>query len=156
MLTREEPGVKLLDFGISKSSDDLFETAMTASGQVVGTPAYMAPEQLTGKDLSGATDVYSLGLLVYEAASGSGPFEFSSAQEAFAAHAIDEPEELSKRVPNVPAEMSDLVARCLAKNPADRPAASEVARILGHIADTLGAPRATELGAVVAAAARAS
>jgi serine/threonine-protein kinase len=111
---------------------------------------------LTGKDLSGATDVYSLGLLVYEAASGRGPFEFGSAQEAFAAHAIDEPEKLSKRVPDVPAEMSDLVARCLAKDPTARPAASAVARTLGHIADTLGAPRATELGAVVAAAARAS
>jgi serine/threonine-protein kinase len=146
MLTSNAPGVKLLDFGISKTGDAIFESRLTEPGQILGTPAYMAPEQF--KNPSGVTsacDVYSLGLLVYEAIAGRGPFEIDNALQAIAAHTLDDPPPLDELVPAAPKEMSDLIGSCLAKDPTLRPTAARVAEVLAHIGDELGAPDATEL-----------
>ena len=116
------PTIKMLDFGIAKllASD----CASTMTGMVMGTPAYMAPEQAAGlSDIIGPqSDIYSLGVLIYEILSGRRPFESSSQAMLLAMHLRDEPPPLSNFVPSAPPELVHLLQRCLAKEPHLRPA----------------------------------
>ena len=146
MLTTNEPGVKLLDFGISKTANEVARTALTATGQILGTPAYMAPEQFADPgNVTAAADIYSLGLLVYACVAGRGPFVFDNPLQAIAAHTLDDAPPLAEQADQVPEALSELVSRCLAKHPSHRPSASEVAGALRQIADELDAPKAVEI-----------
>jgi len=92
MLTSIAPGVKLLDFGISKTADGIWSSAVTATGQILGSPAYMAPEQFkNSSSVTSACDVYSLGLVLYEVLVGRGPFVFHDLLAAMAAHTLEDP-----------------------------------------------------------------
>ena len=136
MLTRH--GVKVLDFGLAKV---LSETSITATDAVMGTPAYMAPEQVEGREPGSAADLFSLGLVLYEMAVGKLPFPGASLGQMLSSGAHPAMPQPSRERVGVPAVLDGLVARLLEKDPAKRPrSASEVARELSSLADRLIAP----------------
>jgi serine/threonine-protein kinase len=122
-------GVKLLDFGISAAVGALDG----ADGQLLGTPAYLAPERIEGAPVRPATDVYALGLLMYLALAGQMPWHASTATQMVKAHVYAKPAPLPA-IPGLPPAVARLVSRCLAKRPADRPSAIEVSEVLGEVA----------------------
>ena len=122
-------GVKLVDFGISATIGE----ADGSDGQVLGTPAYLAPERLDGGPVRPATDVYALGLLLYRVLAGRLPWRASTTTQMLAAHRYQDPADLPP-VDDLPAEVADLCHLCLSKQPTDRPTAADVARILGDAA----------------------
>ncbi len=124
------------DFGVAKAiSASLPKVGTTSSGMAIGTPQYMAPEQLAGDPAADhRVDIYALGLLGYELLAGEAPFKAPSPQETMAAQLTRIPEPISRTRPDVPPALATLLARCLAKNPADRPqTAAEVAATLGEM-----------------------
>ena len=134
-------GVKLVDFGISATVGE----ADGIGGEVYGTPAYLAPERLSGGIVRPATDVYALGLLLYLALAGHLPWEASTTTQMLKAHRYLDPAGLPP-IAGLPREVADLCRRCLSKNPADRPSAAAAARILGDVA---GLVPATDLLAAI-------
>jgi TolB-like protein len=113
IMVTSEGSVKLIDFGLAKQAADEDETA-TLEGTVVGTAAYMAPEQIQGKTLDGRSDIFSLGAVLYELLSGRRAFPGETAS-AIAAILHSEPEPLAS-----PPALSRIVKRCLAKQPSER------------------------------------
>src|SRR5690606_21367032 len=93
---------------------------LTDSGQIVGTPLYMAPEQSRGGVLDHRSDVYSLGVMMYEALTGSVPFPAETIYESILKHATEAPPPLVEKRPDLPPGVVALVERCLAKDPAAR------------------------------------
>ncbi|WP_238547120.1 serine/threonine-protein kinase [Actinoplanes friuliensis] len=120
-----EHAVKLVDFGISATAGEADET----DGQVLGTPAYLAPERLDGGPVRPATDVYALGLLLYKTLAGRLPWSGSTVTQMVGNHLYAEPAPLPP-VHGLPPEVADLCRRCLAKRPEDRPSAAQVAAVL--------------------------
>jgi serine/threonine-protein kinase len=123
-LARDEGGVfpKLLDFGIAKlMGAEPGMTAKTRSGIAVGTPYYMSPEQARGKDLDHRTDIYSFGVLVYLALTGTYPFDGDDHISILMQHVTAEPEAPSARAPELPAGVDEIVLQLLQKDPAARP-----------------------------------
>ncbi|HEY3360011.1 MAG TPA: protein kinase, partial [Polyangia bacterium] len=116
-----EPFVKLLDFGIAK----LFalEEAMSATrtGMPIGTPYYMSPEQVRGlKSVDHRTDIYAMGVILFEIFAGQVPFTHPTCFEIFYDH-MNRPPPRPSTLGSVPAALDDLILRCLAKDPAERP-----------------------------------
>jgi serine/threonine protein kinase len=128
-------GVKVVDFGISAL---VGESEKGPDGTLLGTPAYLAPERLDNGQVSPATDVYAVGLLLYRMLTGRLPWQASTTTQMLRAHMYNEPEPMPQ-VPGLPDEVADLVRRCLAKRPADRPATAELARTLADAAGMLAA-----------------
>jgi serine/threonine-protein kinase len=146
MLTEGDPGLKLLDFGVAKVRASGADPSITHTNELVGTPEYMAPEQiLTPSLVDDRTDVYALGLVLYRLLEGRGPFAVKSVGEYLTAHAMIAPAALSDRVP--PA-LSAIVTRCLAKDPLVRPSAFELFSVLSALATELGAPPFAERSSV--------
>ncbi len=118
-------GVKVLDFGLAQrrasgpASPDSAPT-LTEQGTVLGTPQYMAPEQIDGGKADERTDVFAFGLLLYEMLTGQRAFDAKSAAGVMAAILEKEPTPVSERAPGVPQTLEDIVRTCLAKDPADR------------------------------------
>jgi Tol biopolymer transport system component/serine/threonine protein kinase len=109
-------------------------TALTALGATVGTPAYMAPEQAAGDAVDARTDLYALGCVAYEMLTGASPFAGRAPLVTLAAQVNETPARLSERRPDVPAALTSLVDRMLAKRPEDRPSsANEVVRLLDAV-----------------------
>ncbi|HTJ34650.1 MAG TPA: serine/threonine-protein kinase [Dactylosporangium sp.] len=121
MLTTD--GVRLLDFGIAADIGQR-EEAMT-----FGTPPYVAPERLVGAPASGATDVYALGVLLFEMLTGAPPYPAGTWEELERALATGRRPTLT--VPGLPGGVADVCLRCLETDPARRPTAAEAATILG-------------------------
>jgi serine/threonine protein kinase len=113
--------VKVLDFGISKIRKDAaaLDMNLTVSGTVVGTPRYMAPEQLTGSAVDARTDVYAFGVLLYEALAGKTPFD-GDTFAVVAAQKLNKPPRALHKVVNVERGLSRLVMRALAIEPKKR------------------------------------
>jgi serine/threonine-protein kinase len=112
--------LKVTDFGIAQvfSGD---ETVTTVSGAIIGTPAYMAPEQATGLALGPAADVYAAGTVLYELLSGTLPFSLDGEPlEVLERRATEEPVPLDEAAPNVPAPLVAVTMRALRRNPAER------------------------------------
>ncbi|HEX7837653.1 MAG TPA: bifunctional serine/threonine-protein kinase/formylglycine-generating enzyme family protein [Kofleriaceae bacterium] len=117
--------VKLLDFGIAKLSDTLAGAGPATVG-AIGTPAYMAPEQWSDSgSVDWRADVYSLGCMIYEMATGRSPFASKSVPEACAKHLHETPESLRVHAPDVPAAIDAFTLRLLAKDPGLRVASIE-------------------------------
>jgi serine/threonine-protein kinase len=106
--------VKILDFGIAKFG--VSQARLTQAGAVFGTPAYMSPEQALGKATDGRTDVYALGVMLYEMACGRVPFSGENAIAVLSMHANEEVEALSLRKPDVSPELEAIVNKCLQKD----------------------------------------
>jgi serine/threonine protein kinase/HD-like signal output (HDOD) protein len=114
--------IKLMDFGIAKVTEKRRANA-TQRGEVLGTPAYMAPEQALGNidAITFATDIYALGIIAYEMLTGRLPFSADSDLLLLTMQIRDLPAPLSEVAPDVPKLVADLVERCLAKEPSERP-----------------------------------
>jgi serine/threonine-protein kinase len=107
--------VKITDFGIARVAD---QVALTATGQVMGTVQYLAPEQATGKQATPSTDIYSLGIVAYEALTGRRPFTGESQMVIAMAQINDKPPAMDA---DIDQRVQDLVLSCLAKKPNQRP-----------------------------------
>ncbi|MGW0710554.1 bifunctional serine/threonine-protein kinase/ABC transporter substrate-binding protein [Streptomyces sp. NPDC002643] len=114
-------GPRLIDFGIARADDD---TALTASGMVIGTPGFLAPEQAEGRPASPASDVFALGCVLAYASTGVPPFGTGTPDALLYRTVHDEPE-----LGGLEGESRDLVERCLAKEPEARPTADEIRRL---------------------------
>ena len=104
---------------------------ITAMGTTVGTPAYMAPEQVGGDVVDHRADLYAIGVAAYEMLGGRLPFQVTTAQQMMAAHLAKAPDPLVKWRPGIPARLANAVMKCLEKNPADR--WQSAADLLGEI-----------------------
>jgi eukaryotic-like serine/threonine-protein kinase len=139
LLITPDGRVKITDFGIARIAD---QVPLTATGQVMGTVQYLSPEQASGHPASPTTDIYSLGIVAYEALAGRRPFTGES-QVAIAMAQINE------TPPELPATISEpvrnLVYSCIAKSPADRPASA------AHLARAAQALRRGDVAAAAAA-----
>jgi len=139
--------VKLMDFGIAKTED----VSMTRTGYVMGTPYYMAPEQVFGQNIDEGVDIYAFGMLFYELLSGSKPFTSDTVERIFFC-ILNTPLDLEPlRVAGIPPEVCDLVAHCTAKERAKRP--SDFGAVVNTLEGLLGVQetRAARPGAMPAA-----
>ena len=116
-------GPRLIDFGIARAIDGT--ASLTSTGVSVGSPGYMAPEQIRGQGISGAADVFSLGAVLAYAATGARPFPGDSSAVLLYKVVHEEPE-----LGELEGELREVIAACLAKDPARRPTPSELARRL--------------------------
>ncbi|HEU4995116.1 MAG TPA: serine/threonine-protein kinase [Gemmatimonadaceae bacterium] len=122
----------VLDFGISaaySSRRQSYGVRLTDEGMYLGTPTYMSPEQGNGEEVTGKSDVYSLGVLAFELLVGHPPFE-GSPVSVMASHLRDVPARIDELRSDVSEELVTLIARCLEKNPARRPSAQEIVHFL--------------------------
>ena len=115
--------VKILDFGLARALTD--ETHLTQSGAIIGTPAYMAPEQAGGRDIDHRCDLFSLGCVLYHLCTGEMAFKGRDTLAIISALALETPQAPHEIDPAVPVELSDLVMHLLAKKPDDRPASAQ-------------------------------
>jgi tetratricopeptide (TPR) repeat protein len=115
MIAAASDTVKMVDFGLARLAED---ANVTREGCVVGTVTYMAPEQIRGESLDGRTDIYALGVVLFEMLAGRPPFV---GQNILAQHLHVPAPPLNELVPEIPKAVSQLVAQCLEKNPDDRP-----------------------------------
>jgi serine/threonine protein kinase len=115
ILVTAENKVKLGDFGIAR-----FASQISGSGNLLGTPAYLAPEQIQGEPQNPLSDQFALGVVLYQLLTGQRPFDGSSVGAVCAQILNAEPVPPSQHNPAVPAALDRIVARCLAKNPKDR------------------------------------
>ena len=127
VMVSNEGRVKVLDFGLAKDirAANLGDATMTSAsrtevGVVMGTPAYMSPEQTSGRPLDHRTDIFSMGVLLHEMATGRRPFEGSSSAELVSAILRDNPPSVTDVRPDLPSDLARIVRRCLEKDPRHR------------------------------------
>lgn len=111
--------IKVLDFGLARV-DGTTAPRITQTGVIVGTPAYMAPEQVLGQNVDFRTDLFAFGVVIYELASGTNPFAANTLAATFARIVQTDPPLLSRVQPQSPPALDRIVAKCLHKDPADR------------------------------------
>ena len=141
ILVTKEGQVKLGDFGIAR-----FATQVSSSGNLMGTPAYLSPEQIQGNGQDTRSDLFSLGIILYQMTTGVQPFNGSSVTAVCAQIVAVTPPPPSHHNPSLPPAFDHIVMRCLAKNPVDRYATAEALGAslypFAHARD--GAPAAAE------------
>src|ERR1700726_872703 len=127
VMVSNEGWVKVLDFGLAKDvrGSNLGDATMTSDsrtqvGVVMGTPAYMSPEQTSGRPLDHRTDIFSLGVLLHEMATGRRPFGGNSSAELVSAILRDTPPSVTEVRPDLPSDLARIVRRCLEKDPRHR------------------------------------
>lgn len=127
-----QEAVKIIDFGIAKAMDD-HQGALTATGEVFGSPLYMSPEQCQGIKLDARSDIYSFGCVMYEMLTGVVPLKGDTLVSTVYKHMNEEPRALSEAAAGVtvPADLAAIVMKCMRKSPADRYASC------GEIVDAL-------------------
>ncbi len=123
--------IKILDFGLAKPVAVGEETELTGAGVVMGTPAYMAPEQAKGEPVDSRADLFSLGVVLYQLCTGQRPFARTNAVASLIALTSEEPAPVRGLNPEVPEALAQVIHALLAKDPANRlPGAAEVAKQL--------------------------
>jgi hypothetical protein len=138
MITADGPGCRLLDFGLAKIRETLSAGSLTEGGAVIGTPQFLAPEQVSSPlNVTGSADVYALGMVLYLCLSGRLPFQAQAPMQWLYAHVHERPRRITTDA--TPALVA-LIEKCLSKSPADRPTARQLAADLAHIADEMDAP----------------
>lgn len=131
--------VKILDFGLARAVHD--DTHLTSAGGILGTPAYMAPEQADAQEVNHRADLFSLGAVLYRCCTGKLPFSGPNTMAILSALANKTPEPVRELNPDVPPALADLIMRLLAKAPGDRPqSAADVAEILRRIEQEYALP----------------
>ncbi len=118
IIVTQDGSAKIMDFGISKSVFD--DNSVTRTGAKVGTPFYMSPEQIKGKDVTFHTDIYALGCTLFEIITGEPPFMGDSEYEVLEAHMKNEIPKITTKLSELPPAIDGIVAKALAKNPAER------------------------------------
>ena len=137
LVERDTDRAVITDFGIARSLDD---ASVTHAGAVIGTPRYMAPEQLAGREVDARADLFSFGVLLYELATGTRPWTGDHAIAIAVAQATQPARPFVAR--DVPPELGALIETCLAIDPARRPASAEViAAALAELPDTVEGSR---------------
>jgi eukaryotic-like serine/threonine-protein kinase len=115
---------KLLDFGIAKVAGNDAQNHLTRTGTIFGTPFYMAPEQALGNPVDARTDIYAVGVIMYECFAGSLPFQGDSFMGILTQHITMDPEPVAQRAAKagrpLPPGLADVITRCMQKNPAQR------------------------------------
>jgi serine/threonine-protein kinase len=131
--------VKLVDWGIAKLMDELPPGTDTTTGQLVGTPQYMSPEQARAKSVDGRTDVYSLGAIAYELFLEGPPFVADNIADLVTMHLRELPPSPADLWPDIPPELDRLLVGMLAKSMADRPSIEEITQTLRGVRGQLEA-----------------
>lgn len=126
--------VKILDFGIARSMTD---ARLTGTGEVFGTPQYMAPERITSIDAGPPSDLYAVGVIMFEMLTGRQPFEAEDIATYFKSHLKEPPPKPRSFDPSIPQVVEDLILELLAKDPKDRPV--DAHRLLADLVDIAGA-----------------
>jgi serine/threonine-protein kinase len=138
LLVREDDVLKIADFGIARAAE---LTRLTQHGAVLGTAAYLSPEQAAGEEVTSSTDIYSLGAVIYELLTGRPPYEFESLAELAAQQAGGVIVPLSDLEPSVPELLEAAVLHALAREPRFRPAsAADFAHELAAASDLPAKP----------------
>jgi serine/threonine protein kinase len=130
-LEDEKPQCKLLDFGLAKvtnKEDGL--VARTRTGQLLGTPLYMSPEQCKSKGVDHRTDIYALGCMAYEMLCGRVPFDCDNVAELISAHLVAEPPKPTTLKPDLSPILDHLLLTMVAKNPDERPTLADVRKTI--------------------------
>ncbi|HVR44006.1 MAG TPA: protein kinase [Thermoanaerobaculia bacterium] len=132
VLIDQKGEVKLMDFGIARMTEA--SDGMTAAGLIIGTPHYMSPEQVQGKTLDPRSDVYAMGVLLYELVAGRKPFDAPALTAVLTAHMTETPRPPIELRPDVGEQINAIILRCLAKDPKQRyasagPLLSELERV---------------------------
>jgi tRNA A-37 threonylcarbamoyl transferase component Bud32/tetratricopeptide (TPR) repeat protein len=142
--------VKICDFGIARLGHDIgFTSRLTGTGMAMGTPHYMSPEQIDAAEVDHRSDLYSLGCVLYELATGAPPFDLGDAWSILVGHRDTEPEPPSARRPELPADLERLILDLLAKDPEARP--QDAADVCGRLkAMRAAAGAAPDAGAATA------
>jgi len=130
----EQP--KIIDFGLAKLAATTTSAELTRTGQIVGTPEYMAPEQIEGRKIDARADVYALGCVLYKMIVGRSPFGGEDDVQILYRQLHEKPRPLTEHLPDVPHKLADVLMRALAKAPNDRYADTrELASALGRAYD---------------------
>jgi len=120
MVVKQGSNIKLLDFGIARLRDSTATTRLTQPGMIMGTPAYMAPEQIEGGELSDRTDMYAFGIVLYEMLTGHVPFDASTPGAVLVKHLRESPPLLGKIRKGMLLSVESTVTRMLQKDPQNR------------------------------------
>jgi serine/threonine protein kinase len=123
VMVKADGSIKVLDFGLAKdirpelaSNATLTSAGQTQAGMVMGTPAYMSPEQIAGREIDHRTDIFSLGIVLHEMSTGRRPFEESSSAELMSAILRDTPAPVTDLRPDLPADLARIIRRCMEKD----------------------------------------
>lgn len=138
--------VRILDFGLARVEEG--NLTLTGEGTILGTPAYMSPEQARGEKLDSRSDLFSLGVVIYEMLTGKRPFQGKSATSQISSLLVDQPQSPEVHKPSIPKELSQLVMHLLEKSPNDRiPTSVAVVKALETCLEHLSLERTLELPA---------
>lgn len=119
ILVRPEGRLKITDFGIARIEDPEGHQ-QTQAGEILGTPAYMSPEQVESKPVDGRSDLFSLGIILYELSTGTRPFKGENLASVFNAIIKGSPLQIREAAPAIPEELSKIIMKCLEKSPDER------------------------------------
>jgi len=125
MIASHSNEVKIMDFGIARLREADAATRLTRAGSIMGTPAYMAPEQIEGKPINEKTDIYAFGIVLYELLSNTVPFTAPTPAAVLIKHLKETPVPLRKLRREIPAHLERIVTQALEKRPERRPAKME-------------------------------
>ena len=139
--------VKVMDFGVAKSLHQI-DQHKTQQGMILGTPAYMSPEQCSGHPIDTRSDLYSLGVVMFQMATGQLPFNSDSVTGFLLAHVSEQPPHVEALSPELPLSVSKLIAALLDKDPNARPAsaahvASRLEEVTGQVSSSISTPSTT-------------